>query len=217
MSFPTAAYLSDINDTLLLISYNLVHSFPASHLTSHPCRRCHGRPWLFGNTTGRHLADAVRRCSEGLADYNPESILCSLAECRIIIPHGCSWRGASRGSLSGLIHRSERTETDTGTDPDTLSGLRPASSVHPSPLVMALILQRYYPWERTSNAGMKFSRYSEKGQYPPFYLLAGGKPRFYSAFKIFLFFPAAVSISYTPSALACLHIQQSPLVHTPSS
>ena len=136
-----------------------------------------------GNITGRHLADAVRRFSEGLADYNPESILCLLAEYRIIIPHRCSWRGASRGLLSSLAHRSRGTGIDADNFmPHNLCAW-PSASIPGSP-VMAPSLQRYHPWERTSNAGMKLSK-SAEGAFIPFYLIADGNPSFFSHIKNF--------------------------------
>ena len=107
---------------------------------------CHFFHGIYGNITGRHLADAIRRCSEGLADYNLEFIFCSLTEYRIIIPHGCSWRRASRGSLSGLMDRSKETETDTSADLHHTTSMIGLSLVSVSNFsVLALILQRYYP------------------------------------------------------------------------
>lgn len=103
----------------------------------------------------------ARRFPESLADYNLESILCSSAEIRIIIPLGCSWRKI-RYNLIHSYKGSLRTKTDT------------AHRIRNQPLirflwnygcffllytvllpsVLALMLSRYYPWERTCNADM---------------------------------------------------------------
>lgn len=146
----------------------IVVSLSASYLTSHPWQPLPLPSWLYGNITGRHLANAIRRCSEGLADYNLEFILCSLANIVSLSPMDAHGGGASRGSLSGLMDRSKKPKQTPG---QTFHHTISAVGLSPVPvsnfLVLALILQRYYPWERTSNAGIRFSRCVKGDTIPP--------------------------------------------------
>ena len=73
-----------------------------------PCAPdCQPSGLMAGNTTGRHLANAVHGYPKGLADYNLNSILCWSANMCIIIPRLWSWRKASHGFISSIRIRSK--------------------------------------------------------------------------------------------------------------
>lgn len=121
-----------------------------------------------------------------ITTWSPSSAL--LAEIRIIIPLGCSWRKI-RYDLIHSYKGSLRTKADTAYRIRNHPFLRFSRNYGcffllytvPLPSVMALTLSRYYPWERTCNAGMQLSMYTQ-GKFPPYIYIADEIPCFYSLF-----------------------------------
>ena len=106
-----------------------------------------------------------------ITTWSPSSAL--LAEIRIIIPLRCSWRKI-RYDLIHSYKGSLRTKTDTAYRIQNHPFLRFFWNwrcfflLYPVllPSVLALMLSRYYPWERTCNADMWFSMYMQGRFFP---------------------------------------------------
>ena len=78
---------------------------------------------------------------------------------RIIIPHRWSWRETCQSFLSGLIDRSKRSRREAESTADFILFFSSALPLLLLSLVLALSLQRFYLWERISNADIKLSRF----------------------------------------------------------
>ena len=98
-------HVSDINHTLLLIS-NFIFYYSGSAFDPAPPETFH--KFVVGTLQADIRPDVVRKFPKGLADYNPMSILCSLASKRIIIPRLSSWRKACQGLFTAMKNRSKQ-------------------------------------------------------------------------------------------------------------
>ena len=158
-----------------LISSSFYSLFP--YLSSTPrIPDCHA---VLGNITGgcfafAPLADFLKVLL--ITTWSPSSAL--LAEIRIIIPSDALGERSAMILFTAIRDRSERKQT-LYTESRIIHFFRYFSHLYTVllPSVLALMLSRYYPWERTCNAGMWFSMYTP-----------GNSPFTYIADEIHYFF-----------------------------
>ena len=112
--------------------------------------------------TGTLQADAWHRTahgfSKGLADYNPKSILCSLAVPMYHYPPR-KWSSQKTATVLFQLKRFARNENATKR---TLPLTFWSNFFHALFICPRVFLPRFYLRERTCNAGMRLSKYTGK-------------------------------------------------------